>query len=434
MMVAKNMLIFPAIYIGQAELLYSLKVMDLSRILLILDEHFVEKYEPAGNYLCDDFQSPEQTITHILEWKEKKQVNFIGIIGTDEEMQFQFTRRIAEHFQIEFYDRVTCAIASNKYLMKKAFVENDVPSGRFALLSDLDPQSVDHVGFPNVLKMINGTASEYMFFNRDMSALQRNYALLKKAVSDLEDTRLHRTVVSKNGTDQHFNPRQQFVLDEFIKGEEYSADFLVYARKLSIIRVVKKIKHPLFGYFTGYHLLSRSAAVAQGLDLERLRQVCRKLASSLRIEQGVCMADFMLDGGNLNVLETSIRPGFSTFMPLMQKICGYTSLSIMADLNLGHIPRVGFPGKEGLVVQLFAPKEGTLKVFDTTRIEERPETLEVFKYSKPGDFITHDQFSQYGLLLGFVLLDQGKADVITLAGEIEHDAEIVIENEYSPCT
>ncbi len=427
--IAKNMLIFPAIYTGQAELLYSLKAMDPSRVLMILDPHFVQEYQPTGNYLGDDFQSPERTAAQILEWKAKHGVAFTGIVGTDEEMQFQFTRRLAAQLGLEFYSPMTCAIASNKYLMKRAFAENGIPSSSFVLLSDLDPQQINQVGFPNILKMINGTASEYTFLNRDMNDLQRNFALLKNAVANLDDSRLHETAVARNGIAEHFNPRQQFILDGYIKGEEYSADFRVYAGEISLIRIVKKIKHPLFGYFRGYHLLSQSSAAVQGLDPEQLSQVCRNLSQALQIDKGVCMVDFMLDGDVLKVIETSIRPGFSAFVPLMQTLCGYTSVSILIELNLGHVPKIGLPDKDGLVVQLFASREGKLTVFDTSRVEQHPETLDVFKYTRPGDRVTDDQFSHYGLLLGFVLLDPGKMDVIALANQVENETGIVIEDE-----
>jgi len=428
-LIAKNVLIFPAIYTGQAELLYSLKAMDLSRVLMILDPHFVEEYQPTGNYLCDDFQFPERTAAHVLEWREKHGVAFTGIVGTDEEMQFQFTRQLAAQLGLEFYSPITCAIASNKYLMKRAFAENGIPSSPFVLLSDLDPQQINQVGFPNILKMVNGTASEYTFLNRDMGDLQRNFALLKNAVANLDDSRLRETVVTRNGIAEHFNPRQQFILDGFIKGEEYSADFRVCAGEISLIRIVKKINHPLFGYFRGYHLLSQSSAAVQGLDPEQLSQVCRNLSRSLQIDKGVCMVDFMLDGDVLNVIEASIRPGFSAFVPLMQKVCGYTSVSILVELNLGHVPKISLPDKDGLVVQLFASREGKLKVFDTSRIEQRAETFEVFKYVQPGDRVTNGLFSHYGLLLGFALLDPGKTDVIALADQVENETEIVIEDE-----
>ena len=175
----KHVILFPAIFIGSVELLYSIKSMDMDYILAIYRKKFVHKFNPGGNYLIDEFESPKQTIAKIDEYCKKNNVCIDGIISIDDELQFKFSKKLARHYNLEFYNDITLDAASNKYIMKTQFNKFNVPTSRFTLYSGPDKEQTDYIGFPNVLKILSGSGSECIFLNDNLEELEQNFNFLK---------------------------------------------------------------------------------------------------------------------------------------------------------------------------------------------------------------------------------------------------------------
>src|SRR5262249_36432787 len=140
---------------------------------------------------------------------------------------------------------------------------------------------------------------------------------------------------------------------------------------------------------------------------EELRDVCGRIALAFGISDGVCMVDFKLDGGALQVLETSLRPGLSAFVALMQILYGYSSLGTLLRLRLGQEVRVTIPPQEGLCVQLHAPRAGRIPTLDLGALHPGEPPLDVLAshgYNQPGDRLVDSAFDHLDLLVGYVLL------------------------------
>lgn len=436
-----QLVIFVAFQVGGRELLYFLKTMRdynlIDRLLVIgSPELLAEVRTSVRHSIADNFKSLPGLIGRIDSWGRKYRRTFSGVIGIDEEEQFKLSRKIAGHFGLEFFNETTCSLASNKYLMKNAFRENGVPSGKFALVSSPGQNDVDGIGFPNVLKIVSGTQSEYVFLNRNPDELHENFAYLLKAAGMVRgDCRFKRQRLQLGTKTVRFNPRTQFLLEEYVPGEEFSCDFITHKDEIKIIRVVKKIRGSHFGMFKGYHLLNKNGLAQNDIDLEYLRDVCRRIALSFSIDSGVCMVDFKMHDGALAVLESSIRPGLSAFNHLMYEIYGYTSLALMVKQKMGMKIDVGIPEVNGAVVYLYALKSGMIDAFDTSGLEElryRYNILDIYKYEDLDDWVDDSRESHTKLLRGYVLLKSpDESKLVELANLFNEKVQITQADEQS---
>lgn len=440
-----GVVIFPAYEIGKSQLINFLRgVHDyglLHKIALITPKETAAVFPVQPRwFIADNSESVPRLIDKLEALKNAHDLHFESVLAVDEEMQFQMSAQIARHFNLPFYDEAVCFAASVKYLSKTVFRAQGVPTGDFALISDVRPETVAAVGFPNVLKPLAGTQSHYIFPNRDMEELQRHFALISSAAQAADkDPRFNLKTAVIGGRRFTLDPKRQFLLEAFIPGDELSCDFMVQGDELDIIRVVKKIPAPLFGMFRGYRLLNRNEIQAEGINLAELNTICRGIASGYGFRRGIAMVDFKINRDGLFVLESSIRPGLSAFNHLMYALCGYTSPVLMAMLNMGAQISATIPDKSGAVVFLYAPGKGFLKEMDLSRLEKRRaefNIIDVCRFTGDACPVNDSIVDHSDLLQGYVLVKNPPAQGLeeladAISACVEYKMEEIDENELS---
>lgn len=403
----KNTLIFPAIHIPDIYLICSLESVDLKDVLVICEESVAEHFGNPYNFIVDDLKSMDRLFLGIEEWGKKNERHFNSIIGIDDEEQFRITKKIADYFKIDFYSDKTLQAASNKFVMKKRFEKNKVPTGKFCLVSNSDDSPVDGIKFPNVLKPVVSTGSEFIFFNRNKAELDKNIKILKGVSQKYnDDSRFNEFSFIDEGKERMMDPKKEFLLEEYVDGVEYSLDFSIKDSDIDILRIVKKFSASQIGCFSSFYLMNKGSAEHYGLNWDNLKEMCKGVASSLMIKKGVCMIDFKFVDGRLNIIETSIRPGLSTFIPLVYRLYGYTPLGIMIKTAQGVPSNEEMGEDEGMVIYLLAPHGGKLTKFDISRLKELSDidVIDVQKFDETGDILVDTEFDHHDLQLGYMLV------------------------------
>jgi hypothetical protein len=386
-----ELIIFPAFNLGNSELCYFLKSLSddglLDKLLLICSRDFFTEFQsPVQHCIIDEFTSFPTLVKKIEAWGKEYGFRFKGVLSIDEELQFKLSKSIARHFGLEFHEDLTCFLASNKFLLKTFFQKYGVPSSGFSLLSTLDPERIRQVGFPNVLKVISGSQSQYIFYNENMKQLKKNFSRLKHAIARINgDPRFKKQSFFLEGRRITFNPKRQFLLEAYTPGEEYSCDFILQSHEVQLIRVAKKIQGPYFGYFNGYQLLNEEDLIQNHIDQANLVEICRRISQSLGLHTGLCMVDFKVHQGKISVLESSIRPGLSAFNHLMYAIYGYTSLALLAMQKMGMKISVRIPDSNGAVVYIYTLQKEIHQPFDTSELEKLKVQLNILYIHKYED-------------------------------------------------
>ncbi len=399
-------LIFPNVFNETYYGIYLTRYLPKEELLMIVNRKFIEKFHPESNVIVDEFNDIQFLINKIEQWAKKNNTRFSAIIGIDDDQQFEVSKRIAEHFKLNFYSERTLKIACNKFLMKYRFEKCGVPVGKYTLISNFDRKSVQKIGYPNVLKILTGNSSYFMSVNKNESELKNNLTHLAKTVKAERDQLQFMDVNYSDGERKILTrPRIEFLLEEFLEGDEYSCDFLLKNGKISLLRVVKKYKAEKFGFFNGFFLMNKRNASLFGLNLKNLKGICKLIADAFEIDFGVCMVDFILKDGNIRVIEATVRPGMAAFVHLMAELYSYTSLGILALLKMGRsIPKL-WPEEEGLVVYVTADATGKIVDIDVKGLYQLGlDIMEVKFYKKIGDRVTDYHDDYWESYLGHVLV------------------------------
>ena len=241
-----------------------------------------------------------------------------------------------------------------------------------------------------------------------MEQLKKNFSRLKSAVIGINgDPRFRKQNLFIKGRRIAFNPKRQFLLEAYAPGEEYSCDFILEAQEVQLVRVVKKIKGPYFGFFNGYQLLNGEDLIQNHIDKENLVEICRRISQCFSLHSGLCMVDFKVQAGKISVLESSIRPGLSAFNHLMYAIYGYTSLALLAMQKMGIKISVRIPDTNGAVVYIYTMSTEIGQLFDTSELEKLKPQLDIIyihKYEDEPAGAADPDLDHSRLIRGYVLL------------------------------
>ena len=367
-----------------------------ANLLIVFDKATVTDYEEySQEYIVEEFNVPEKIVAQIKKWADKKQKKVVGIVGLDEEYQYSLSKKIADAFNLQFYDNKVISTVVNKYLQRKILHQDNINGPRFKIINN--DHDLSGINFPNVLKVTFGIGSSFVYFNKDFAQLQRNISNFK----------------NKNS-----NPNNKLLLEEFIGGDEYSCDYIVHnTSKVKVLRIVKKItSKDHFPFFEGFYLYNPDYLVNPEFTLPELENFCKKVACSLNIDRGVCMMDFKFFNNKFFVVETTIRPGISQFIELMAELYGYISIDILIRQMLHEDTEIKIPPSTGLVFYITTDQQGTITKFDTSFVEDNSSELGITKISKyytPGQKIFREKNKFYNkIMLGHIVMKNVKRDAI----------------------
>jgi hypothetical protein len=434
-MTASSVLLFNCRHVFELEdLLYILHDRELAgRLVLVVDSSQKKFAEEHGfRFVLVDFTDTKKFIPSIKAFKLEHNLSFAGVVGIDDECQFESTRQIAEAFDLTYFSRDTLHYASNKYLMKERFRKFGVPHPKHRLVEN-GGNPARGFDFPVVLKPAYGVSSSYVFLCKTPSELSRAIDYAKKRMRDDPDFSRSRRRVGQ--FKKYFSPSSTMVVEEYVSGAEFSCDYSVFNGKVGIVRVVRKIPSAKLGLFEGYHLLNlQDFGSRHGFTLPELRSVCGKVAKSLDFSEGVFMLDFKVTPKGISVLETAPRPGISTFIPLMNLLYGYNSFDVLMRKKLGlPAPHVRDPS-EGLAIEIIAERGGRITEFSLDGVKgvERKfgsRVLSVYTYNNVGDLLQDEPGMHLDLIVGYVLAElKAGADPIVVRDFIYDNTKLLIDD------
>ena len=255
-----------------------------------------------------------------------------------------------------------------------------------------------------VLKPSWGSGSELVFSCTTKAECEQAFEAMVQGLAE----RTTRPLFKKNG-----GQACEILAEELVCGTEFSCDFIVENRAVTIVRTARKIKMAgkPFGTILGYQI---PAPVLPGMAHGRLERLLFKGAAALGIEQGICMVDFIMHADGPLLIEMTPRPGGDCLPFLLLESGNLDILGLALDfaekrpliLNGPH----GF--KPFMAVRIFAPRGGTLRGIDLSRLNGRADIRKIHLTRKPGHMITMPPEDYDSWLLGHVIvaLPHGLAD------------------------
>ncbi len=311
-------------------------------------------------------------IDAVVEIARNEQVDFVITCCADQVLLV--VSQVAEILGLPWYiDYETAKNVSDKELMKKVFVENNVPTSRHVVMSHLDMEQIKGLKYPLIVKPVDAYSSRGVRKVLDETELREAFDAA--------------TEISRNNN---------AIVEEFCVGEEISVDIFVSDGKAHVLCVSnsEKVKdEDKFVIFRGRFPVAASAELHKKIEV-----VAQQIVDAFKLENCPMLIQMISDGENVSVLEFCARTGGAMKFLLIKHSCGFDVIKAVVDLTMGIKPEVIVrePENKYIVNDFIYCKKG---VFD--RLEGFEELVEQgiltdYHLLRPQGFVFSGQVNSSG--------------------------------------
>ncbi|MEZ5357752.1 MAG: ATP-grasp domain-containing protein [Candidatus Zixiibacteriota bacterium] len=304
-----------------------------------------------------------------------------GLVGFDCET-LQAASRLALRLGLPFPSPESIEAVQDKHRSKILWTKNGLYAPKSMRVLSLNHlvSFFNQLSRPLVVKPILGTGSNYQFICSTKYDCIRTFHYITtvagKVKEDLAPSMEH-------------VPDIPFIAEEFVRGREYSCDFVIENGDVRITRLAKKIlmnDGPL-GTTRAYTI---PADLPGKLTLDELREILAKAMISVRIDRAFAMVDFIINNDRIYLLEITPRPGGDCLPDLVRASCDIDTLDLALSFAEGkRIETPPFSQWRPVVgLRLFAQNEGVITKIDCSDITDIPKIVKIKMNCLVGDEVT----------------------------------------------
>ncbi len=271
--------------------------------------------DPDKNSVCknlvDAFEVVDgQDFEGTTKVVNKYKVNGIITAGTDKPLVMM--ARVAQAMQLPFFSVDTAKFSTDKFLMKQRFKECRIPCANGILIENQKEDLYNlKIEYPVILKPRDNSGSRGVIYCN-------GFYVSQQAVSETFQ----------------YTKKNSILIEEFIKGKEYSVEAIHYNGESHIIQITEKItSKPPYNVELG-HLQPAELSINCKSKIEEL---VRNIAHALGFENCPSHTEIKINSKGITVIETSPRLGgdfiTSTLVPLST---GINMEDLLIDISLGE--------------------------------------------------------------------------------------------------
>ena len=265
--------------VNQLELIREAKKLGLISVVIDPQEN------PPGSKEADFFYQVEGS-----DYEKTKEIavshNIAGIVTGQMEKPLRLMATLAEGMEFIFNSKEVTERCIDKWLMKQAFVNSNVPCATAVLVkSDEEALNKIHakISFPLIIKPRDAYSSRGVYRCESAEDIKEH----------IRETREY----ASNG---------DILIEEFLEGREFSIEAVTYNGKTTIIQVTEKLITPYPCTVETGHLQPADIDPDQR---EEISIVAIHALTSLGIENSASHTEIMLTGKGPRVIETGARLG-----------------------------------------------------------------------------------------------------------------------------
>lgn len=352
---------------------------------------------PGEEIVCDlsDYGRARQALEQHLS-KEALRLN--GIVSYDCE-SMELAAVLAHEFALSYPSVQTINNCRNKYVSKLLWQKHGLRTPRSRLIrSTADITAFfQEIGGPCVLKPLSGSGSELIFWCDSEKACETGFEQIIEGLHQRRTNRLYKSLSTDGPT---------ILAEEYIKGDEFSCDFIIENGGVRVIRVTRKViaSGGPFGTARGY-LLSRS--LFDGIDEQYLIQTLYQSGAALGLERAMCMLDFIIHEKQIFLLELAPRPGGDCLPFLLRRCWNLDLLKLSLDFSQHRPVRIEKPSDAPacLGLRLHARHSGILRKIDASELLDNARVREIYLSRKSGHVIRMPPDDYESWVLGHIIID-----------------------------
>mgnify|MGYP004610303507 CR=1 FL=1 len=271
-------------------------------------------------------------------------------------------------------------ISTNKFEMRKAFKENNVAVPNFIEIDNLkDISKIKSLNFPIIIKPTDRSGSRAITKITDFTE-QDN---IQEAIS--------------NAIENSFEKRA--IIEEYIDGEEFSAESISYRGKHTLLAITKKSTTGAPNFIETGHI---QPADLDKKTVEKINEEVIKGLNSLKIENGASHTEFKIDpNGNIRIIEIGARMGGDCIGSDLVKIStGYDFIKMVIDVALGNAPEFNKYNEPKKAIIKFIFSQNDLDELEKIK-KDQPESI---YYISPIDKINSHKIIDSSTRYGYYIL------------------------------
>lgn len=299
-------------------------------------ETFVFAWESGavGKQNADHF-FPISIVDKELILRKCQKIGIDAICSIASDLAVITVNYVAEKMNLHANSIECSLIATNKFRMRNAFLENGDPIPMFRIAEENGGFDISGMKFPLIVKPTDRSGSRGIMKISDASQIE---SAVRVAC--------------------HESFEHKALIEEFVEGKEYSVECISFHGEHTFLAVTEKIT-------TGSpHFIETGHIQPVLLDEDRLENIKRIIfhaLDSLKITDGASHSEIKIDGcGNVKIIEIGSRMGGDCIgSDLVRISTGYDFTKMVIDVALGNMPvfeRVVKPRK-AVVRFIFSPKD-----------------------------------------------------------------------------
>ncbi len=222
--------------------------------------------------------------------------------------------RVSEELGLPCYlDYQTALNVTNKQYMKQVFAAHGIPTARFLVLDEFEPEKLRGFRYPLIVKPVDCNSSKGVKKALCEEEL-RGFFYEAKALS-----RTHTAIV-----------------EEFIEGPELTADVYVQDGKAILLSCSRSDKIRDNDKFVIFRTVNPAGKELAG----RVTAVAQQIADAFGLRNTPMLIQLLTDGENVYVIEFSARTGGGVKYLLIREVSGFDVIGAVVDLTEGKRPEV----------------------------------------------------------------------------------------------
>ena len=268
---------------------------------------------PAKRFADKHIQESTLDTEKVKQIAVSEKVDMVCTACTDQALLT--VAKVSEELSLPTYLSYQTALnVTNKSYMKKVMMDNDIPTSKYMIVDKADAKLARNFHYPLVVKPVDCNSSKGVVKVFDEKEVEDAIA---NAIS------LSRT--------------QTAVVEEFISGEEVSADFYIQGNEVKFLCATKsnKIKNT-----TSFTITQSYYPVINEAQEAKLTVIAGKIAKAFDLKDTPLLVQLILHGDDFYVLEFSARMGGGSKHKVIETISGVDIMKVYVDRILGAKPTV----------------------------------------------------------------------------------------------
>ena len=299
----KKLAIIGASYL-QMPLVMKAKEMGVESICFAWEEGAVCKK------ICDHFY-PVSTVDKEAILKICREIKIDGITTIASDVAVLTVNYVAENMGLVGNPDKYSETATNKYLMRQCFMDNNVPSPKFCLTEGSIPEAVKAFRYPVIVKPTDRSGSRGV---EKVDSTEELQAAIERACNE--------------------SFQKKAVIEEFVEGREISVESISYKGKHYVLQITDKVttEAPFFVELEHHQPSTLSEDIKK-----RVKKIVLNALDALHIQYGASHSELKITkDGDIRVIEIGARMGGDFIgSDLVRLSTGYDFLKGVIEVALG---------------------------------------------------------------------------------------------------